>query len=495
MTSLTMSPFTVSLVQTATTFPIFLVALPAGALADIIDRRRLLLFTQVWMLIAALGLGVITIMGLATPIVLLVFVFLLSLGAAINGPAWQAIIPELVSREELPAAVTLGSVGFNIARAIGPAIGGLVVSLLGPGFTFLLNAISFTGVVVVLQRWRRVPLESTLPAERLIGAMRTGLRYVRNAPRVQSVFVHTLIFSVFTCALWAFLPIIARENLGLSSVGYGMLLGFFGSGALVGAYLLPKIRSMLSLNNIVAITTILMAVMMACLATVGSYALISAVMAISGMAWLILISVFSIAVQAVIPSWVRGRVLSVFMLVFFGGFAGGSMLWGALAAWMGIRQTLVGVSILLSIGIILTQKYKLPTGEDLDLTPVQQLPSHAAAKGLDSEDRPVLVVIDRRIDHERVVDFLESVRPLKMLRLRDGAIRWNLFRDVKDPSHFIESFIVESWVEYLRQHERSTVSDREIGERVDSFHSGSDPPETYHYIAEQVVKGETGFPK
>jgi MFS family permease len=269
-----------------------------------------------------------------------------------------------------------------------------------------------------------------------------------------------------------------------------MLLGCFGGGALVGAYLLPKIRSALSLNNTVAITTLIMAAMMVCLATVSSFAVISAVMAMSGMAWLILISVFSIAVQAVIPSWVRGRVLSVFMLVFFGGFAGGSMLWGALATWIGIRQTLVGVAILLLFGIILTQKYKLPTGEDLDLTPVQQLPSHAAVKGLANEERPVLVVIDRRIDHAQVVDFLESVRPLKMLRLRDGAIRWNLFRDVKDPSHFIESFIVESWIEYLRQHERSTVSDREIEERVNSFHLGNTPPETYHYIAEQVIKGE-----
>lgn len=490
MTSLTISPFTVSLVQTATTLPIFLVALPAGALADIVDRRRLLLFTQIWMLLAALGLGVTTLAGMASPIVLLFFVFILSLGAAINGPAWQAIIPELVSREEMPSAVTLGSVGFNMARAIGPALGGLVVSLVGPGFTFLLNAISFSGVVIVLQRWRRVPQESTLPAERLIGAMRTGLRYVRNAPKVQAVFIHTVTFSVFTCALWAFLPIIAREYLQLSSFGYGMLLGFFGSGALVGAFLLPKIRSKFSLNNMVAATTTLMALMMACLATIRNFPAILAVMAASGMAWLILISVFSIAVQAVIPSWVRGRVLSVFMLVFFGGFAGGSMLWGAIAVWAGIRQTLVGVAFLLLVGIILTKKFKLPTGEDLDLTPVQQLPSYLAAKGLTNDERPVLVVIDRRIDHERVDDFLETVRPLKMLRLRDGAIRWNIFRDVTDPSHFIESFIVESWLEYLRQHERSTVSDHEIEERVDAFHIGDIPPPTHHYIAEQVIKGE-----
>lgn len=495
MTSLTMSPFTVSLVQTATTLPIFFVALPAGALADIVDRRRLLLFTQMWMLLAALGLGITTLAGFVSPSVLLFFVFVLSLGAAINGPAWQSIIPELVSREEMPSAVTLGSVGFNIARAIGPALGGFVVSLVGPGFTFLLNAVSFCGVVIVLKRWHRVPQESTLPAERLIGAMRTGLRYVRNAPMVQAVLVHTLIFSVFTCALWAFLPIVAREYLQLSSVGYGMLLGFFGSGALVGAYLIPKIKSKFSLNNIVAGTTMLMALTIAGLATVRSFIVILAIMAAGGMAWLILISVFSIAVQAVIPSWVRGRVLSVFMLVFFGGFAGGSMLWGALAVFAGIPNTLVGVAILLLIGIVLTQKYKLPTGEDLDLTPVQQFPSHLTAKGITNEERPVLVVIDRKIDRGQEADFLEAVRPLKMLRLRDGAIRWNLFRDITDPSHFIESFIIESWIEYLRQHERSTVSDQEIEERVDAFHVGDVPSETHHYIAEQIIKGEAEYIK
>jgi len=493
MTSLTMSPFTVSLIQTATTLPIFLVALPAGALADIVDRRRLLIFTQVWMLMAALGLGIATLAGSVSPIVLLFFVFVLSLGAAINGPAWQSVIPELVSREEMASAVTLGSVCFNIARAIGPALGGFVVSLVGPGFTFLLNAISFCGVVVVLKRWRRVPQESTLPAERLIGAMRTGLRYVRNAPPVKSVLIHTLIFSVFTCALWAFLPIVAREYLLLSAVGYGMLLGFFGGGALVGAYLLPKIRSRFSLNNIVAGTTILMAFTIAGLATVRSFIIILGILAAGGMAWLILISVFSIAVQAVIPSWVRGRVLSVFMLVFFGGFAGGSMLWGALAVWIGIPHTLLGVAVLLLMGIVLTQKYKLPTGEDLDLTPVQQLPSYLAEKGITNEERPVLVVIDRKIDQGEEANFLETVRPLKMLRLRDGAIRWNLFRDVTDPSHFIESFIVESWIEYLRQHERSTVSDREIEERVDAFHISDVPPETHHYIAEQIIKGEAEY--
>lgn len=490
MTSLTMSPFMVALVQTAATLPIFLVALPAGALADIVDRRRLLLVTQGWMFLSALSLAIATLTGRVSPLVVLIFVFLLSLGAAINGPAWQAIIPELVTREEMASAVTLGSVCFNIARAVGPALGGIVVSLVGPGATFLLNAVSFSGVLMVLKRWHRLPQESTLPGERLIGAMRTGLRYVRNAPRVQAVLVHTLIFSVFSCALWAFLPIVAREYLMLGSIGYGMLLGFFGSGALVGASLLPWIRSRLSLNGIVAWATLVMAMVIAGLAALSHFGATLVLMAAGGTAWLVLISVFSIAVQAVIPSWVRGRVLSVFMLVFFGGFAGGSMLWGALALWVGIQRTLIGVSILLAMGIVLTKKYTLPTGEDLDLRPVEHLPSQLALKELANEERPVLVVIDRRIDPQREEEFLTAVRPLKMLRLRDGAIRWNLFRDVTDQNHFIESFIVESWIEYLRQHERFTVSDREIEERVNAFHVGEGPPETHHFIAEQVIKAE-----
>jgi len=492
MTSLTMSPLTVAMVQTATTLPLFLAALPAGALADILDRRRLLIFTQTWMLVSALGLGIITLLGLTSPAVLLAFTFFLSLGGAINGPAWQAVMPELVSREELSSAVTLGSVGYNIARAIGPALGGLVVALVGPGITFLVNAASFSGVVAVLVRWRRTPQESTLPAERLIGAMRTGIRYVRHAPEVQAIFVHAVFFSLFTSALWAFLPIIAREYLRLGPPGYGMLLGFFGGGALVGAALLPGVRSRFSLNLVAAATTILLALVIACLATILNPPAMLIVMTAGGMAWLTLLSVLMTAVQAVIPSWVRGRVVSVFMLVFFGGFAAGSALWGGVALWVGIKPTLLGVAALLAAGVLLTRRFELPTGEDLDLTPAQYFPSFLTIHGLANEERPVLVVIDRRINPERLEEFLEAARPLKMMRLRDGAIRWNLFRDVTEPGHYIESFIVESWVEYMRQHERFTVSDREIEDRIAAFHVGDTPSTTQHFIAELVPKGGAG---
>ncbi len=488
MTSLTKSPFTVSLIQTAAMLPFFFVALPAGALADIIDRRRLLIATQIWMLMSALVLGVAALMGMASPVLLLVLTFSLSLGAAINGPAWQAVVPELVTRDELPAAVTLGSVGYNMARAVGPAIGGCIVSLLGPGVTFLVNAASFLGVVVVLGKWRGNPQAGSLPTERLIGAMRTGLRYVRNAPKVRTVLVHTAVFSVFTSALWAFLPIIARQYLKIGSTGYGLLLGFFGGGAIVGAFLLPRFRSKWSLTVMVSVTTALFAVVMACLGTVRDFRLMVVVMTLGGMAWLVLISTLSIAVQSVIPSWVRGRVLSVFMLVFAGGFAGGSTLWGTVALWIGIPWTLVGAAMLLAGGILVTQRYELPTGEGMDLSPAGQFPSFSLHEDLTDEGRPVLITIDRRIDRQQADEFLRALRPLKMIRLRDGAMRWNVFRDVTDPSHYIESFIVESWTGYFRQHERLTISDREIENRVDAFHVGAEPPATLHFFAELVPK-------
>ena len=266
MTSLASSPLMVALVQTASTLPIFLLALPAGALADIVDRRRLLLVTQSWMLLAAAALGVLTIAGATTPWGLLVLTFILGLGAAMNAPAWQAIIPELVPHVELPAAVALNSVGFNLARAVGPALGGLVVGAIGSGAAFLLNAASFLCVVGVLYGWRRAPRTSVLPAERVLGAIRAGVRYVRYAPALRAVFVRVAAVVVSASALWALLPVIARRELGLSSAGYGLLLGCFGAGAVAGATLLPAARRSLGVGRMIVTATVVLAVVLAWLA-------------------------------------------------------------------------------------------------------------------------------------------------------------------------------------------------------------------------------------
>ncbi|HEV2764786.1 MAG TPA: MFS transporter, partial [Pyrinomonadaceae bacterium] len=321
MTTLSPTPLVVALMQTAETAPTFLMALPAGALADIVDRRRLLLAAQGWMLAAAVALAVCTILGVTTPAVLLLLTFALGLGAALNAPAWQAIMPELVGREELPAAVSLNSVAFNIARALGPALGGLVVAASGPWAVFLLNSVSFLGIIVVLYRWRREATESISPTERLLGAMRAGLRYARHAPELRNVLIRTGVFAACASALWAMLPLLARRELGLGAVGYGLLLGGLGFGAIGGAFVLPLARRRLSLNQTVVAGTVLFASATAGLAFTRSYALLWLAMAAGGLAWMASVSSFNTSVQTVVPAWVRARALALYLLVFFGSLA------------------------------------------------------------------------------------------------------------------------------------------------------------------------------
>jgi MFS family permease len=493
MTSLTPSAFMVAIVQTATMLPFFLLALPAGALADIVDRRRLLLFSQLWMSLTALALGITTILGFTTPMALLAFTFLLSIGAALNAPAWQAIIPELVHRDELPAAITLGSVGFNIARVLGPALGGFLVGSVGPGVTFLLNAASFSGVMAVLKRWRRETHESELPAERLMGAMRVGMRYVRNAPKVQAALIHAGVFSLFSSALWAFLPVLARSYVGLSAVGYGSLLGFFGAGGLLGATVLPRIKRAISMNVLALGITFSFALVFLTLSAVRYFPVLALAMCVGGAGWMVLLSALSTVVQAVTPAWVRGRIVSVYLLVFFGGLAGGGALWGAVAVWTGIPMAFVVAAGCLMVGGIASWPFALSEGEELDLRPSDGWGGAThVAEGLELEEKPVLVIVEYTITPEDALAFMKAVSALKSIRLRDGAIRWNLFHDISDPSSYVESFIVESWVEHLRQHERLTVSDKEIMDGVRVFHSGEQGIRARHFVLERVTEKKGG---
>jgi MFS family permease len=488
MTSLAPSPFMVAMVQTATTLPLCLLAIPAGALADILDRRRLLLITQWWMLAASAVLGALTVLGATTPVVLLIFTFVLGVGGSLNMPVWQAALPELVPRELLPPAVTLNSVGFNIARVLGPALGGFVVGMIGPGFTFLLRSISYFGVIGVLKSWKRERREQTLPEERMIGAMRTGLRYVKNASEVRGVLVHVGFFSVFGCSLWAFLPVVARQLMHLSALGYGVLMGLFGAGGLLAAMFMPRLREVFSLNTLVAAGSIVFAGTMASLGYIRSLPVTGCAMVLSGMSWLVVLSILNTEIQTVIPSWVRGRVVSVYMLVLFGAMAGGSAFWGSVALTIGVPATLGISAVCLVVQTAITWRHRLSSREDLDLTPSRHRPRSGLAEEPELYGGPVLVVNEYRIDPARAEEFTEAMSSLKKIRLRDGAIRWNLFRDLSDQGSYNESFVTESWAEHLRQHERFTVSDREALDKAHSFHIGGGRPEAKHFIAEAVRK-------
>ena len=488
MVSLTTSPILIALVESAGSLPMVLLALPAGALADVIDRRRLLLFTQMWMLAAAAMMGASTLAGIMTPWLLLLLTFTLGLGAAVNSPAWQAIVPELVPASELPSAVALSGVGFNVSRAVGPALGGLLVAAAGSGFVFLLNAFSFLGIIVVIYRWKRTPQKSTMPPEHISGAMRAGVRYVRNAPELQAILIRTGVFITCASALWALLPLQTRLTLGLGSLGYGLLLGCIGAGAIAGAGFLPRARHKVSSDWLVVYASVLFAAMTIALAHVHVAWVSAIAMLFVGVAWITSMSSFNTAVQTVAPAWLRGRVLAVYTLVLMGGLAVGSAVWGVVASKLGVTRALDLAAAGLLIGLAFSWRYRLIHGEGLSLAPWVHWPEPIALIKLEPEHGPVLVHVEYQIDPNEANEFRLAIRGLQRVRRRDGASRWHLYSDPAKPGRHVETFIVESWAEHLRQHGRGTEADRKIEERVFAFHKGEGPPVATHLISEHVPR-------
>ena len=364
MTTLTMSPLMVSLVQAAMMLPVFLVILPAGALADMVDRRRYLLFTQAWMVAAAGILGVLTLLGYVTPWLLLGFTFLLGLGAVVNDPAWQAITPEVASPQNLAAAVALNSAAFNVARAAGPALGGAIIAATNSGIAFLMNAAGFFGVILFLYRWKR-PRHEPANSERLIESLRAGFAYVRRNHLTHCVLIRTAAFSVAASSLLALLPVIARPY---GASGYGLLLGSFGIGALVAAVLLPRLRTSLSVDGVVAAAIVLFALTTSAAGYLQSFGMLAVVLFAAGMAWIGIVACLNVAAQTMTPSYMRARALSMYLLVLQGGMAIGSAAWGALATKFGIPTTMLCSSLALILGLATVRQYRL-TSHELELAP------------------------------------------------------------------------------------------------------------------------------
>ena len=360
MTSLTMSPLMVGLVQAAGSIAVFLVVLPAGAIADVVDRRKLLLFTQTWMVVAAAGLGVLTLAGRITPILLLLFTLLMGFGAVLNDPAWQAITPEIVSHPNFTAGIALNSAGYNVARAMGPAIGGLVIAATNSGIAFLLNALSFFGVIYFLYQWRRKPGRISLRADHMFSAMFAGFRHMRRSSAVKAVLVRSAVFSVSASALPALLPLLAHP---FGSQGYGLLLGFFGAGALLGATLIPFLRGMLSADMLVAISTAVFAFATFEGGRWQSFAMLSLTMLVAGVAWIQILASLNVSAQTMCPGHMRARAISMYLLVLQGGLAGGAALWGEIAEQFGIARSLSYAALGLVVGILATLWFRLHPGQ------------------------------------------------------------------------------------------------------------------------------------
>ncbi|MGI9101882.1 MAG: MFS transporter [Terriglobales bacterium] len=356
MASLTLSPLMVSLVQAASGLPVFLVILPAGAVADMVDRRRLLLVTQMWMVIAAAALGFLTLAHMMTPWLLLAFTFVLGVGAVMNDPAWQAITPEIVSAENFAAGVALNSAGYNVARAVGPAIGGFIIAGAGTSAAFLISAASFFGVIYFLYRWKRRPHEAPEPRERVLRAMRTGFEYVRHSAEVKAVLVRTAVFSFSASAILAMLPLIAKR---FGSVGYGALLGCFGAGALAGALVLPAMRRVSSVNALVAMATVLYAAATLASGRVYIFVVLCGVLFAGGVAWIVIVASLNVSAQTLSPAWLRARILSIYILVLQGGIAAGSAAWGAVGERWGIPTAMLFAALGLVLGLVTVRRFPL----------------------------------------------------------------------------------------------------------------------------------------
>ncbi len=382
MATLSTSPLLIALVQTAITLPVFLMAAPAGVVTDLMDRRKLLLITQSWMLAAAATLGALTLTGHTGPLTLLVLTFALGLGNTVNGPAWQATVPQLVPREQLASAIALNSVQFNIARAVGPALGGLIVSLWNPGVAFLLNAVSFCGVLFVLWRWKGE--EQVLPPAQGVGAaLRAGIDWVRRSPELHAVFSRTGAFVVCASSLWALLPVVSKHRLASSSSGYGILLGCLGAGSVVGAVVFSRLRHTLNADYMVAAGSILFASSILSLAYVEHFGLLCLAMIAGGVAWMSVMSTFNVSTQIVLPHWVRGRALSFYILTFQGSLAIGSWIWGEAALRWGTRTSLTAAGLSMLAGLATALRFRLHTIREWQMTPAMHWPEPPIETGLD----------------------------------------------------------------------------------------------------------------
>ncbi len=496
MTALTGSPLLIALMQTAASAPVLIFGLFAGATADIFERRRLLIFWQTWQMIAVALLAILALFGVIGPVTLLLLTFLMNIGSAMNNPAWQAIVPELVPRSELPNAVALAAASNNLARAAGPALGGLLVAAFvkastGAGWTFALNAGSFAAVIWVLYVWKRQPLfKSALPAERIMGSVETGLRYLRYAPVLQAVFLRAFLFTFSVAAVWSLLAVVAQRHLGQGALGYGILNGSMGLGAVIAAVLLAKVRARFSADRILAAANVQYIATLLVLAFARHTWPIILFLIAGGFAWTCTMSTLNVSVQLNAPGWVQARALGMYQMVFQGGLALGSILWGYIAEHGSLKVALCCSAGMMAAALPLTLRLHVLRGTLPDLSPYQfKRPVPHLELEPQPEDGPVRILIDYIVPIERYNDFVQAIHRLRDARLRSGAIRWGVFRDGNDPERLEESFVMESWLEYLRSRERFTTADSEILQQVRSIHKGVDLPRVTHQVYAKEVEG------
>lgn len=482
MTSLAPEPFLVSMVEVCNALPMFMLALPAGALADVVDRRRYLIATQAWMMLSAAIMGLLTLTDQITPGRLLLGTFVMSLGVAMNSPGWHSVTPEIVSREDLPGAVALNGLSINAAKAVGPALGGLILLWFGAATAFFMNALSFCAVISVLLVWKRRNLPVHLPPERFASALRVGVRHVRHSPRLRAALSRSTTFLLSSTALWALLPILCKEVYDLGPQGYGLMVATFGVGAVTGTVaILPRLKARYSVNAIVTGGWITFALALLGMAVGHAGWETALAMFVGGAAWLSIMAQLHLVVQSSAPRWVQARAMSVYLLCFFGAAGMGSALWGLVAQHFGVRQALMGAAGSLLLSSLSGLWSPLKSGESVNLEPSRAWPQPEVAIGPPNDHGPVMVTVEYQIDPKDADAFREAAEKLRTFRYQNGAMQWGIFVDIADPTKYREVYLEEDWGSHLRQHDRVTAHETEVASVVYAFHRGDGMPPVVHF--------------
>ena len=486
MTSLTANPMLVALVQTASTLPVFLLGLPSGALADIVDRRRYFAATQILVTVTAVVLALLALSDRLTAHLLLVLTFFNGIGLAMRWPVFAAIVPEVVAREQISAAMGLNSISINLARVLGPLVAGALLASLGSGAVFVLNALLGAVTVALILRWRSQARISTLPGERFVGAMRIGWQHVQHSPRLKVVLLRIFMFFFQAMALLALLPLIARQSHGGGPGVYTLMLAALGLGAVWAIPYFPRWRNRFSRNQFVLYGTLVEALASVVVVLATDLWVVLVAIALLGVAWISTVNSLTVAAQMALPNWVRARGMAIYMMALTGGSAAGALLWGQAASLFGVRDAVLAAAVLGPLLLLLTRRLSVDGRADPDFSPAQGASMPEAAGSIGADEGPVMVTVEYQIDPRSSDDFAKVMQQTRRARLRQGALSWGLFRDTVVPGRYIEYFLDETWIEHLRRLERFSATDADLRARRLAFHLGDTEPTVQRYVAENL---------
>jgi MFS family permease len=486
MTQLTTSPVMVALVQTASTLPMFLLGLPSGALADIVDRRRYFAVTQLWVSVNALVLAGLSLADALSANLLLALTFVNGVGLAMRWPVFAAIVPDVVKREQLSQAIALNGIAMNLSRVIGPVLAGAMLAAVNEAFVFVLNAVLAGVAFVLILRWRSQPKTSALPGERFVGAMRVGLNFARQSPRLRLVLLRVFLFFLQSTALIALLPLVAKDMHGGGPATFTVMLAFLGGGAVFAAFYFPRWRARYNRDQFVLAGTLVHAALSVLIVYVHMLWIALPAMALVGMAWISVANSLTISAQVALPDWVRARGMATYQMALMGGSAAGSLLWGQVASWSNVPMAVAAASVSGLVAVVALRRARLEGLPEPDFTPQSLSRPLEPAQAVQDDDGPVMVTVEYLIDPARAAEFAQVMQRTRRARLRQGALSWGLFRDAAQPGRWIEYFVDENWIEHQRRLERFSAFDAGLRDERLAFHHSAEPPLIKRYVAQSL---------